>query len=55
MAGVALDRALASDPGCRLAGLLAEGLRAFLPPEELRRWIGAAADGVQPAGEPRRG
>jgi hypothetical protein len=49
MAGIALDRALASDPGCPLAGVLAEGLQAFLPPEELRRWILAAAEGATPA------
>jgi Domain of unknown function (DUF4192) len=49
MAGIALDRALASDPGYALAELLADGLRAFLPPEELRRWIDTAAEGVRPA------
>jgi hypothetical protein len=48
MAGIALDRALASDPGYALAGLLAEGLQAFLPPAELRRWIVAAAEGARP-------
>jgi hypothetical protein len=48
MAGIALDRALASDPGYPLAGLLAEGLQAFLPPAELRSWIVAAAEGARP-------
>ena len=49
MAGIALDRALASEPGYALAELLAEGLQVFLPPAELRRWIEAAADGARPA------
>jgi Domain of unknown function (DUF4192) len=49
MAGIALDRALASEPGYALAELLAEGLKVCLPPAELRRWIEAAADGALPA------
>jgi hypothetical protein len=48
MAGIALDRALGSDPGYALAELLAEGLQAFLPPAELRRWIVAAGESAQP-------
>jgi hypothetical protein len=48
-AGIALDRALDSDPGYALAELLVDGLRAFLPPAELRRWIVAAAQGARPA------
>jgi hypothetical protein len=48
MAGIALERALASDPGCPLAGLLVEGLQVFLPPDELRRWIRTAAEGTAP-------
>lgn len=48
MAGIALERALASDPGYTLAELLVEGLQAFLPPDELRRWIVTAAEGAAP-------
>jgi hypothetical protein len=39
MANIALDRALASDPGNRLARLLAPALEACLHPTELRRLI----------------
>ncbi len=38
-ANVALDRALAADPGARLPRLLAEGLAACVPPAELRALI----------------
>ncbi len=38
-ADVALDRALAADPGARLPLLLADGLAACLPPAELRALI----------------
>jgi hypothetical protein len=48
MAGIALERALASDPACPLAGLLVEGLQVFLPPDELHRWIRTAAEGPAP-------
>jgi Domain of unknown function (DUF4192) len=46
MANVALDRALAGEPGYRLADLLAQGLAACLPPADLRRMIGGTLDGV---------
>jgi uncharacterized protein DUF4192 len=39
MANVALDRALAADPGAELPRLLADGLQACLPPAELRALI----------------
>ena len=39
MANVALDRALAADPGAVLPRLLADGLAACLPPAELRALI----------------
>ncbi|WP_448638764.1 DUF4192 domain-containing protein [Geodermatophilus sp. URMC 63] len=39
MANIALDRALAADPGASLPRLLAEGLAACLPPAELRALI----------------
>jgi hypothetical protein len=48
-AGVALARALRSDPGYRLAGLLLEGLDACLPPAEIRALI---ADTLERLGEP---
>ena len=38
-ANVALDRALAADPGARLPQLLADGLAACLPPAGLRALI----------------
>jgi hypothetical protein len=38
-ANVALERAIAADPGARLPRLLAEGLDACLPPAELRALI----------------
>ncbi len=38
-ANVALDRAIAADPGARLPRLLAEGLAACVPPTELRELI----------------
>jgi hypothetical protein len=38
-ANVALDRAMAADPGARLPRLLAEGLAACVPPAELRALI----------------
>ncbi|MCV2488115.1 DUF4192 domain-containing protein, partial [Geodermatophilus sp. YIM 151500] len=45
MAGIALDRALAGDPGYALAGLLARALAACLPPAELRALVaGTLAD-----------
>jgi hypothetical protein len=40
MANVALDRALAADPGAPLPRLLADGLAACLPPSALRALIG---------------
>jgi hypothetical protein len=43
MAGIALDRALGSDPGNRLARLLAPALAACLHPTELRRLIAESA------------
>jgi hypothetical protein len=39
MANIALDRALAADPGASLPRLLADGLEACLPPAELRALI----------------
>ena len=39
LANVALDRALASDPGYRLAGLVRLGLDHAIPPEQVRRWV----------------
>ena len=39
MANIALDRALTSRPGYTLAGLLAQGLTACLPPEDLRTMV----------------
>ena len=44
MADIALRRALDSDPGYRLAGLLLPALAACLPPAELRALIAASAD-----------
>jgi hypothetical protein len=49
MAGVALARALDSEPGYRLAELLLEGLDACLPPGEIRALI---ADALEQLGEP---
>ncbi|MCZ2860131.1 DUF4192 domain-containing protein [Blastococcus sp. VKM Ac-2987] len=52
LANVALDRALAGDPGYALARLLSQGLAACLPPGELRALIARApsgAPGVRPA------
>ncbi|SOD99268.1 DUF4192 domain-containing protein [Blastococcus haudaquaticus] len=42
-AGIALDRALAGEPGYALARLLSEALDACLSPDELRRLIRSAA------------
>lgn len=42
MAGIALDRALAGEPGYALAGLLSRALDACVPPDELRSLIRAA-------------
>jgi len=39
MAGIALERALADDPTYRFAHLLAQGLSACLPPDEIRALI----------------
>jgi hypothetical protein len=44
LANVALERALASRPGYRLAELLSQGLAACLPPAALRSVITAAAE-----------
>jgi hypothetical protein len=44
MANVALNRALDSDPGYRLAGLLAQGLAECLAPAELRAMIHGTLD-----------
>jgi hypothetical protein len=44
MANVALDRALGSDPGYRLAGLLGQGLAACVPPTDLREMIAATTE-----------
>jgi uncharacterized protein DUF4192 len=51
MANIALDRALTSDPGYRLAGLLAPALEACLHPAELRRLI---RDSTRPVPESSR-
>jgi hypothetical protein len=45
MANVALDRALAAEPGYALARLLAGALAACLPPAELRALIAATVEG----------
>ncbi|GHE08083.1 DUF4192 domain-containing protein [Klenkia taihuensis] len=42
-ARAALDRALAAQPSCSLALLLADGLDAGLPPSVVREWLTAAA------------
>lgn len=39
LANIALDRALAGDPGYRLAGLLASALAAGVPPREIRAMV----------------
>ena len=39
LANVALDRALAGDPGYRLASLVRVGLDHAVPPEQVRRWL----------------
>jgi hypothetical protein len=44
MANVALDRALAAEPGYVLAGLLAHGLARCLSPADLRATLGTALD-----------
>lgn len=44
MTGIALERALAAEPGNRLANLLAESLRCGVPPERLRRGFSNLAD-----------
>ncbi|PWW23600.1 uncharacterized protein DUF4192 [Geodermatophilus normandii] len=44
MANVALDRALAADPGATLPRLLADGLAACLPPSALRALIGSTLE-----------
>jgi hypothetical protein len=49
MAGVALDRALDSEPGYRLAELLRHALAACLPPAEIRALI---VDTLEQLGEP---
>jgi hypothetical protein len=49
MANIALDRALVSDPGYSLAGLLADALAACVPPGRLRAFLvesGRESDGV---------
>jgi uncharacterized protein DUF4192 len=43
LAGVALDRAAAGDPGYPLAALLRDGLASCVPPDALRRMLLAAA------------
>jgi hypothetical protein len=53
LAGVALDRALASQPACTLARLLDQALRTGLPPSALRDLLtraGEQADAVVGAG-----
>jgi hypothetical protein len=44
MANVALDRALTSLPGYRLAQLLSAGLAAGLPPSDVRALIAGTVD-----------
>jgi uncharacterized protein DUF4192 len=44
MANVALERALAADPGAALPQLLADGLAACLPPSALRALIGSTLE-----------
>lgn len=39
LANVALDRALVSDPGYRLAVLVRAGLDHAVPPDQVRRWL----------------
>lgn len=50
MANIALDRALESDPGYSLAGLLADALAACVPPSRLRAFlVEAGADSGAPS------
>ena len=46
MANVALERALSSDPGYRLAGLLASALAACVPPAEIRALVASAVEAL---------
>ncbi|TYP90678.1 DUF4192 domain-containing protein [Blastococcus xanthinilyticus] len=52
MAGVALDRALDSDPGLELARLLRRGLAACVTPSDLRALIEQAAVAAEPTRRP---
>jgi hypothetical protein len=47
LAGIALDRALASQPHGTLAGLLQQALRSALPPAEVRDLLRRAGDPAQ--------
>ena len=46
MANVALERALSSDPGYRLAGLLASALAECVTPTEIRALIASAVEAL---------
>jgi hypothetical protein len=54
VANVALDRALASDPGYRMATLLRAGLDGQLPPSEVRQWLRASRRRMHPPRRRRR-
>jgi uncharacterized protein DUF4192 len=61
LAGLALERALQSDPAYSMAHLLLRGLQQGLPPSEIAGWLATAAAGpapgdrgTRPAGRRRR-
>ena len=52
MANVALDRALAGDPGYSLAGLLASALARCVPPAQIRALVASSVGALpEPAAE----